>query len=930
MHFQKAALQLSAILAALIPCTIFARDFQPPAPEDLIIYQVFVDRFENGDSTNDDGNPRASFQPNAPQGFHGGDLEGIRKQLPYIHGLGANAIWMTPIVENVSDYHGYGAYNWYNVDPNFGDMEKLRELIDEAHDLGIAIFFDMVAGHCGNIIDSRSSGYPGYLPPPGEYTLRWSTNLTYPPPFDSLDYFHAHGHIGGFNAPEQELGELSGLDDLKTETPYVREKMTDIWKYWIRESGLDGFRIDTVKHVDKGMWEYMLPRLREEAAAQGLGNLFTFGEIYGADDAYMSEYVGTLDGGVYKLDSALDFQFYYNSQSVFARADRPPSDIAGRLAYRQSVLGAHHLMTPNFIDNHDVPRFLNVAAQNPGSGLAERHRRLEMALVFLLTSPGPPVIYYGTEQAFDGGNDPYNREDMFDGAFEFGPSLGNNFDSASAFFRLIARLSDLRHQLAPLRRGDFQVHRASSDGPGPLAFSRSHNGESVVVIMNTATAERSIASFAVPALANATLTNALRPTEELVLDAQGTFPARTLGAQSSEVWAPANLVPPPEPGVVAFVPADGDNAVPADVAQVRVEFLTPMDIESTNAAITLDPAIPFSVSWNAEQTEVTLQLAEQLEPRTPHTVNVAATAKSAEGRELGVARSATWTTGRLPLPLPPLAPPVVLPETNVAITIDGNAADWPAASLADDTGAVLPQHVYRWLDAEHDDDGPGGYAYPTDNVFSGGDADIVDFALAYDTTNVYVMIRPRVINPAASFFTPHFGIAIDSIPGSGIVDLGYDQATGARGIAEAQIRSDTAQDFEVSFTGPRGAMLTNTQGDTIPIASAFSQQTGVVELAIPRAAVALQGDQLLVNMVVYSALETFGGMREVGLEAGRWEPGGGIIVISDPDIFDLAGGSAEDQVTDLSSYDETFPTIIRHSLLRFRLGNATADGWVIY
>src|SRR5690606_4469144 len=93
-------------------------DFTAPAPEDLIFYHVMIDRFNNGDPSNDNANPRTSKQAGNPSGFHGGDLEGVRQKLDYIKGLGANAIWLSPFLENVNNYHGYATYNWYNVEPN--------------------------------------------------------------------------------------------------------------------------------------------------------------------------------------------------------------------------------------------------------------------------------------------------------------------------------------------------------------------------------------------------------------------------------------------------------------------------------------------------------------------------------------------------------------------------------------------------------------------------------------------------------------------------------------------------------------------------------------------------------------------------------------------------------------------------------------------
>ncbi|MFH0793515.1 MAG: alpha-amylase family glycosyl hydrolase, partial [bacterium] len=542
-----------AFLMVMLCRAVFSQaTFVAPEPEDLIFYQVFIDRFDNGNPANDHGNPRGEFDPSGPVSFNGGDLEGVRQRLAYIKGLGANAIWLSPLLENVREYHGYAAYNWYNVEPNFGDLAKLKQLVQEANNLGIAVFFDMVAGHCGDLIDSGDSSYPNYLAPPATYNLRWRSSLHFPPPFDSLDYFHAQGQISNFNDPEQVIGELFGLDDLKTETPYVREQMTAIWEYWMEQTGVSGFRIDTFKHVDIGFWEYFLPRLRTKATELGESNFFTFGEIFGADYSYMRRFVGDLNGGAYKLDAGLDFQFYYAVQDVFAHANASTNRLPSLMQSRAAEMGAHHLKTPNFIDNHDVRRFLNVAADNPGSGLAEQLRRLELALAFLLTAPGPPIIYYGTEQDFNGGNDPYNREDMYDGGFEFGPSLGDNFDDQSPHYRFVKRLADLRSQSRALRRGDFELVADTSSGPGVLAFLRTIDSEAALVALNTsASNSQTVPATATPWAQGAVVANFFFPSQTLVIGAGGTFPGASLAPQDIQIWIPADELPPVVPEVLA-------------------------------------------------------------------------------------------------------------------------------------------------------------------------------------------------------------------------------------------------------------------------------------------------------------------------------------------------------------------------------------------
>ncbi len=924
-------------LAALILCfaslAAAGDPFVAPEHEDLMFYHVFLDRFANGDPSNDDGNPRSSPNPSSGFGWHGGDIAGVREKLPYIAGLGVNAIWLSPFVENVSDYHGYAAFDWYNVDPNFGTIEELRALIDEANAAGIAVYFDMVAGHMGGLVDSAEPGYPGYRPPPQTYALRWRTGLQYPPPFDSLDLFHAHGHIGNFSAPEQELGELSGLDDLKTETPFIRSQMRDVWEFWMEETGVSGFRIDTVKHVDLGFWETFLPALQAKADELGRANYFTFGEIFGADDSFMRVYVGELNGAPYKLDAALDFQYYYASQGVFARADQPPTDWTGRIAARAAAQPGHHLRTPNFFDNHDVPRFLNVARNVPGGGLAERVRRLELALIAIFTAPGPPIVYYGTEQRFDGGHDPQNREDMFDGAFESGPSSGDNFDTESPQYRLVAQLARLRREVAPLRRGSFDAHFAESNGPGVMAFSRAFGGQRVLVVINTDTQTRTLPSLHIPGLEDMTLADAFEPSNTIVFDDGGSAPAREIPPQGASIFLDPELIPPPPATVLAQSPADGESGVPTSLQEIEIRFSQPMNRTLTESSFDVVPQLVLTPSWSDGDTVLTMTVGETLAESTLHTVTIGTGAETASGAPLAVASVATWVTDRAPRPLPPLPAPLVVARRDTGFAIDGSDADWgiPGA-LPADTANVPGGDLFVWSDSAGDDDGPGTYTYPTNAVFSGAEADLATFAFAWTATDLQFLIRPAAVNPSASFFTPYFGIAIDTGEG-GRRELGHDAQTGANGVADALLRPDAAANFEIVFAGPNGMTVVDAAGDVVFAGSgAFSSSTGVVEISVPRSALDLENiaDGHRLNFVVYTGLEVFGSMREVSAATGNFEPGGGIAAESDPDIFDLAADPLS-QRTDLEDYDAIYPPVIGASYLSVLLGDPPAtDLWILH
>ncbi|MFM8887346.1 MAG: alpha-amylase family glycosyl hydrolase, partial [Chthoniobacterales bacterium] len=372
------------------------------------IYQIITDRFFNGDSANDvSGLP--NFNTSNGGQAHGGDFVGIEKKLDYIQALGATAIWISPVLSNENgDYHGYAATDFYKVNPRMGTLAQLQSLVREAQKRGILVINDVVVNHGSTWVDSGDPGWPIFVAPPGGYNLRYNSGgKQYAAPFDNAslqarftntaltNIFHNNGTTQNWGDSTQvEYGELLSLDDFKTETPYIREKMRDIWNYWITTVGFDAYRLDTVKHVEMGFWDFWSPEMRKTAQAADKPNFFQFGEIFDGSDAKVGSYTGTKTSGVYKMESALDYPLYYQIGSVFATASGATGAIENRY---------NNLTTANYdatsldslvlnLDNHDNPRFLATT----GSTTA----RLEMALVFMYTTRGIPSLYYGTEQDF--------------------------------------------------------------------------------------------------------------------------------------------------------------------------------------------------------------------------------------------------------------------------------------------------------------------------------------------------------------------------------------------------------------------------------------------------------------------------------------------------------------------------------------------------
>ncbi|MBE2181367.1 MAG: Ig-like domain-containing protein [Chthoniobacterales bacterium] len=578
-----------------------------PSPSDwrdVNIYQIFTDRFNDGDPSNNNLSP-SSFTPNHGQRVHGGDFRGIEQKLDYIKALGANAIWISPIVLNVGHgaYHGYAAHDFYQISPHWGTLADLQSMVASAHERGIYVILDIVAGHTGNRIGSTNPAWGSTFSQAG-YPIQWNnTNQQYPPPFDKLDHFHNHGAIAGnWFDPHQVLGEFpGGLDDLKTESEYVRVRMAEIYSYWIEQANLDGFRLDTVKHIDTGFWQSFNPAIRQHAASIGKTNFFQFGEVYDGSDTKLGSYTGTKAGGAYANDSVLDFALYYKVNDVFARATGNTRQIEDR--YNAIAANYHadaQMRLVTFLDNHDVTRFMNSANANNNTN------RLHVATSFLYSSRGIPCLYYGTEQNFNGGTDPNNREDMFAGQFPTsGPSVGDKFNMTEPTFKHVSMLNNFRRLYPSLRRGTHVNRWNNSGGPGLFAYARVLNGEEVFVVFNTSGSAQSLTARPTSYPAGTVLVN-LFNTNETVTVVSGTngIPSITVPGTSTKMFIASSLLKPLDPVVSQQTPVHASSAVVPSLPVV-IEFSKPMNPASVEGAFSITPASAGSFSWSPDHRTMT-------------------------------------------------------------------------------------------------------------------------------------------------------------------------------------------------------------------------------------------------------------------------------------------------------------------------------------
>ncbi|ANS80331.1 Neopullulanase [Serinicoccus hydrothermalis] len=489
-------------------------------------YFVMADRFANGDTSNDRadlGGDRLQhgFDPTDKGFFHGGDLAGIQDRLDYIEGLGTTAIWLTPSFKNrpvqgsgadaSAGYHGYWVTDFTQIDPHLGTNEEMRALVDEAHDRGMKVYFDIITNHTADVIDYAEGEY-GYVDKETEpyrdaagnafddrdYVnkpfplLDPETSFPYTPVFRSEEdaevkvpgwlndptLYHNRGD-STFAGESSTYGDFVGLDDLFTENPEVVDGMVDIYSTWA-ELGIDGFRIDTVKHVNLEFWQEFSPRVLE-AARQGDEDFFMFGEVYDSNPEYLSTF--STEG---KLQAVIDFGFQARSVA-FARG-AATTDLRTFYAqddyYTDTDSNAYQL--PTFTGNHDMGRAAMMLADDySGQDLQDRVE-LTNALMFL--TRGQPVVYYGDEQGFIGaGGDKDARQDMFATQVEqyaqepvIGAPSGSRdrYDTRHPLYRQIAVLSDLVAAHPALADG-AQIHRYASDEAGIYAFSRIDADEQV-------------------------------------------------------------------------------------------------------------------------------------------------------------------------------------------------------------------------------------------------------------------------------------------------------------------------------------------------------------------------------------------------------------------------------------------------------------------
>jgi glycosidase len=536
------------------------------------IYFVMPDRYANGSTANDQGGltgPRAKtgFDPTDPGYYHGGDLAGLAANLQRIKDLGFTALWVTPVVkqdpvENGSAaYHGYWGLDFTTVDPHLGTDQDFADLVAKAHSLGLKVYLDVVVNHTADIVQLTGTSYSdvpyrdchgkrfdparfvtGTFPClkaslmprvpfvlPGDRARKKPTWLN-----DPLNY-HDRGNIDFASCSQScfEQGDFFGLDDLFTEKPNVMNGLAQIYSSWISRFKVDGFRVDTAKHVNAAFFRLWVPKIRAAARAAGISDFPIFGEVTLNDAVDLSAFVR--DRG---LPQVLDFPFQAVA-SAYAAGASGAKGVANRLEdddYFRTPNGVDPAFT-TFLGNHDMGRAAQqILSQAPGlsANALLQHVLLGYDLLYLLR--GAPAVLYGDEVGMVGsGGDQQARQDMFPtqvadwktqirvggSSIGDGSSLGITSNPIETHLKALAALRDAYPELAT----GASVVRYAKDAV--LVVSR----------IDLASRRESIVGF----------NNGSTTAKVTVPDALGTSVTLTIPPVSAQLVTPATTIAPAAP-----------------------------------------------------------------------------------------------------------------------------------------------------------------------------------------------------------------------------------------------------------------------------------------------------------------------------------------------------------------------------------------------
>lgn len=407
--------------------------------KDSVFYQIFPDRFANGNLENDPPNVQPWGSPPTVRGFQGGDLAGITQKLDYLVDLGITGIYLNPIFLAAST-HRYDTMDYLRIDPKLGDLNDFHTLIQTAHQRNIHVVLDGVFNHCAR----------------GFFAFNDILENGFDSPY--LDWYHVRrlplrAYDKGFARNYEAWWGIKSLPKFNTSNPHVRRYLLDVARYWI-EQGADGWRLDVPNEIDDdAFWAEF-----REVVTHANPDAYTIGEIWDGNPRWAngSHFDGLMN---YPLRTAI--QEYLTGKISTAQFSGQVESLLTR--YPHENVEAMY----NLVGSHDTERILTYFEND--------YRKVGLAFLFQFTYPGVPTIYYGDEIGLKGGKDPDCR-----GAF---PWNEEQWDQSLRGW--VKQLIAIRKKSTALRRGDYQPLFAW-ENPNAYAFARTLGDEHVLVAMNAA------------------------------------------------------------------------------------------------------------------------------------------------------------------------------------------------------------------------------------------------------------------------------------------------------------------------------------------------------------------------------------------------------------------------------------------------------------
>jgi glycosidase len=404
--------------------------------KDAVFYQIFPDRFENGDALNDPPNRQVWGTLPTTKGFQGGDLRGIIHRMDYLLDLGINAIYLNPIFQSAST-HRYDTVDYYRIDPKLGALRDFQALLDAAHRNNIRVILDGVFNHCGR----GFFAFNDVLENQNDSPYRdWFYIQKFP-----IDAYQEE------KATYKSWWNIKSLPKFNTDNPDVRQYIFNIARYWV-DQGIDGWRLDVPNEIDDdAFWAEFRHTVKTANPDACL-----IGEIWDSSPRWI---------GDDHFDSLMNYPLrkviYY-----FLRGDLKPSDLIKEMDRLMRTYPKENVFAMyNLLGSHDVERI--------ATKLGENYQRVKAAFGLLFALPGAPAIYYGDEVGLLGGKDPDCRR-----AFPWEKNLWK-----MDVYEWIKSLISLRKKESLLRRGDFVPVKWDDERLYSI-FSRKLGDEQMIIVCN--------------------------------------------------------------------------------------------------------------------------------------------------------------------------------------------------------------------------------------------------------------------------------------------------------------------------------------------------------------------------------------------------------------------------------------------------------------